>query len=347
MSASQHTAISVLGIDLGKNWFHLVGIDSNGNPVYRKRLNRSQLAEFAVNLPVCVVAMESCPGSQYWGRLFHKAGHTARVIPAQFVKPFLKSNKNDFNDALAIAEAAGRPNMRCVPLKSPEQLELQATHRVRERLIVERTATVNQMRALLLENGIALPVGRKVFAKHLPLLLEDGENVLSSQLRALLHRLRQRWLALDDEIAEVTALLTEYAEASALCERLRTVPGVGPIVSTAMVAAVGNAHAFSRGRDLSAWLGLVPKQYTTGGKPKLGPISKRGNQHLRKLLIQGANALMIHMKRDQSALGEWLSRLEARSHRHVAIVALANKIIRICWKVLTSGEDYRPYPATA
>lgn len=336
--------IAVLGIDLGKNWFHLIGIDTGGNAVFRRKVNRQQLAELATTLPRCTVAMESCPGSQFWGRKFHESGHDLRIIPAQFVKPFLKSNKNDFNDALAIAEAAGRPGMRCVPLKSSEQLELQAIHRIRDRLITERTAIVNQMRALLLENGIVIPVGRKLFARRLPDVLEDAENGLTDRLRALLARLRARWYTLDIEIDEVTGLLTDYAKQSELCQRASTVPGVGPIVSTAMVAAVGDARAFGRGRDMAAWLGLVPKQFTTGGKPKLGPISKRGNRHLRKLLIQGANALFLHMKREKSAMGEWLRRLETRSHRHVAIVALANKIVRICWKVLTSGENYRPFP---
>jgi transposase len=235
--------------------------------------------------------------------------------------------------------------MRCVSLKTPEQLELQAIHRVRDRLITERTAVVNQMRALLLENGIVVPVGRKVFANRFPEILEDAENGLSPRLRVLLDRLRDRWRSLDTEIDDMTQLLTDHAKQSPICQRITSVPGIGPIVATAMIAAVGDATAFKSGRDMAAWLGLVPKQYTTGGKAKLGPISKRGNRQLRALLIQGANALHIHMKREQSAIGEWLRTLEARSHRHVAIVALANKIVRICWKVLTSGETYRPFPA--
>lgn len=338
--------IATLGIDLGKNWFHLTGLDKHNKSVYRTRVNRKKLTEFIVTLPQCVVAMESCPGSQYWGRRVAEAGHQLMIIPAQFVKPFLKTNKNDFNDSLAIAEAAGRPDIRCVPLKNAEQLELQAVHRVRNRLITERTAIVNQMRALLLEHGIVIPPGRKLFARELPRILEDAENGLTIRLRALIDRLRNRWRLLDTEIDELTDLLKDYALESSLCRRASSVPGVGPIVSTAIVAAVGDAQAFQRGRDMAAWLGLVPKQSTTGNKPKLGGISKRGNQQLRALLIQGANALFIHMKRDQSAIGEWLRALEARSHRHVAIVALANKIIRICWKVLTSGENYRPYPAS-
>ena len=335
---------TIVGIDLGKNWFHLIGLDARGAIVVRRKMNRLQLAEYAATAPRYVVAMESCPGSQYWGRVFTKAGHAVRILPAQFVKPYLKANKNDFNDAEAIAEAGGRAHMRCVPLKTNEQLELQALHRVRRRFIIERTAVVNQMRALLLEHGIVIPVGRALFARRLPAIFEDAENGLSSQLVALLHRLRQRWLALDVEIDEATRDLTEWAEQSELCRRAATVPGIGPMISTAVVAAVGNGRMFARGRDMSAWLGLVPSQYSTGGKPTLGRISKRGNTYLRQLFIQGAHALYLHMKRDRSYLGEWLRDVEGRSHRNVAIVALANKMVRICWKVLTTELVYEPYP---
>ena len=342
--ATVENQITIIGIDLGKNWYHVVGIDQRGQPILRKKLNRTQLGTLAASTTKCIVAMESCPGSQYWGRRFAAHGHELKIMPAQFVKPYLKSNKNDFNDAEAIAEAASRATMRCVPLKNPEQLELQATHRVRQRFIVERTAVVNQMRALLLEHGIVIPVGRALFARRMPEILEDAENGLSVRMRSLIHRLRQRWLILDTEIAEVTTLLTDHAKESPLCQRAVTVPGVGPIVSTALVAAVGNAQAFRRGRDMAAWLGLVPRQYSTGGKSTLGRISKRGNIYLRSLFIQGAQALYIHMKRDRSRLGEWLRDIEKRSHRNVAIVALANKIVRICWKVLATGADYEPYP---
>jgi transposase len=339
------TQLHILGIDLGKNWFHVVGIDQGGTPLLRRKLNRAHLAELGAQLPHCIVAMESCPGSQYWGRRFAQLGHEVRIIPAQFVKPYVKSNKNDFNDAAAIAEAASRATMRYVPLKSDEQLELQAMHRIRQRLIVERTALVNQMRGLLLERGITVPVGRIVFGKRIGEILEDAENGVSVRLRELLHRCRERWLRLDQDIDEMTLIVTQIADRSELCRRVSTVPGVGPIVSTAMVAAVGNARMFRRGRDMAAWLGLVPRQYSTGGKATLGPISKRGNTYLRQICIQGAHALYSHMKRDRSALGEWLRGIERRAHRNVAVVALANKIVRICWKVLSGGEDYRPYPA--
>ncbi|WP_322063413.1 IS110 family transposase [Paraburkholderia sp. J63] len=304
--------VYVIGIDLGKNWFHVVAIDERGAELFRKKLNRGQLAEFAITAPRCLIAMEACPGSQFWGRRFQEAGHELRIIPAQFVKPYLKSNKNDFNDAQAIAEAASRESMRCVPLKTMDQIELQALHRVRQRFIVERTAVVNQMRALLLEHGIVIPVGRALFARRLPAILADTGNGLSPRLGQLIARLRRRWLALDEEIDTASAEITQIARESELCRRVSTVPGVGPVISTALVAAVGNGTAFKRARDMSAWLGLVPKQYSTGGKSNLGGISKRGNAYLRMMVIQGARALMIHMKRDPSRMGLWLREVEQR-----------------------------------
>ena len=336
--------IHIIGIDLGKNWFHIVAMSERGKPIYRKKLNRSQLAEFIPPLAQCIIAMEACPGSQFWGRRFENAGHIVRIIPAQFVKPYLKPNKNDFNDAEAIAEAGSRGTMRYVALQSTDQLELQAIHRIRQRFIVERTAVVNQMRALLLEHRIVVPTGRALFARRLPTILEDVENGLSERFRALIARLRRRWLALDDELVSMTAEITQVAGDSELCRCARSVPGVGPLVSTAIVAGVGNGAAFHRARDISAWLGLVPKQYSTGGKSKPGAISKRGNGYLRMMVIQGARALLIHMKRDKSRMVLWLAELKKRSHPHVALIALANKIVRICWKVLTTGSKYQAFP---
>jgi transposase len=319
----------------------VVSVDCTGSTVFRKKMNRSQLAQFAATVPTCIVATESCPGSQYWGRVFAAAGHEVRILPAQFVKPYLKSNKNDFNDAAAIAEAGGRASMRYVPLKTMEQLELQTLHRVRRRLIVERTAVINQMRALLLEHGIVIPVGRSAFVHRMPTIFAEAEQRLSARLLVLVHRLRQRWLALDIEIAQTTRDLTEWAEQSPLCRRATTVPGIGPIIATAVVAAVGDGRMFARGRDMAAWLGLVPRQHSTGGKPTLGAISKRGNTYVRELFIQGAQSSFVHLKRDQSSLGLWLRQLELRRQRQVAIVALANKMVRICWKVLTSEETFQ------
>lgn len=334
----------IYGIDLGKNWFHLVAMDKLGNVLHRKKLNRNQLKSFIIKSEPTQVAFEACPGSQYWGRLFSVAKFNVKIIPAQFVKPYLKSNKNDFNDAVAIAEAGSRGTMRCVPLKSHEQLALQAIHRVRERFITERTATVNQMRALLLEYGITVPVGRKVFERTLPDILEDAENELNDVIRSLIMRLRERWQYLDVQIDDMSNLLSQAASCSKDCQLISSIPGIGPIVSTAIIAAIGNGQQFKKSRDLSAWLGLVPKQYSTGGKSNLGGISKRGNVYLRKQVIQGVKALKIHMKRDKSSLGLWVAKLELTHHHHIVLIAMANKIMRICWKVLTSGNKYQAYP---
>ncbi|MCL6271071.1 IS110 family transposase [Sansalvadorimonas sp. 2012CJ34-2] len=322
-------------------------MDKNGHILFKKRLTRTQLKAFIANTPPSLVAFEACPGSQYWGRLFTAAGFTLKIIPAQFVKPYLKSNKNDFNDAAAIAEAGSRGTMRTVPLKTDEQLALQATHRVRQRFIVERTATVNQMRALLLEYGITVPKGRKIFEKSLPNILADTDSELPQYIRSLITRLRDRWKQLDQQINEMSGLLQGAAEKSDKCQLVSSVPGIGPIVSTALIAAIGNGSQFKRARDLSAWLGLVPRQFSTGGKSNLGKISKRGNIYLRQQVLQGAKALKIHMKREKSSLGQWVAKLETCHHHHVVLVALANKIMRICWKVLTSGKQYQPFPEAA
>lgn len=335
---------TIIGIDLGKNWFHIVQMDRQGHIMNKKKLSRHQLRTFIYTETPTVVAFEACPGSQYWGRCFSEAGFEVKIIPAQFVKPYLKSNKNDFNDAEAIAEAASRGTMRFVPLKSDHQLYLQATHRVRQRFITERTATVNQMRALLLEFGITVAVGRKLFERNLPDILEDAENGLPDYMRSLIFRLRERWILLDEQINEMSEMLNTASAQLPQCQKIITVPGIGPIVSTAIIAAIGDGKQFKHSRDLSAWLGLVPRQYSTGGKSNLGGISKRGNSYLRCLVIQGAKALKIHMKRDASALGEWVRELEKSHHHHVVLIALANKIMRICWKVLTSGIDYANYP---
>ena len=286
------TTPTIIGIDLGKNWFHLVGVDARGATVLRKKLNRGQLAAYAATAPRCVVATEACAGSQYWGRVFAQAGHEVRLLPAQFVKPYVQANKNDFHDAAAIAEAGGRAGIRCVPLKTTEQLELQALHRVRQRVVMERTAVVNQMRALLLEHGIVVPLGRALFAHRLPATFAEAEQRLSPRLAGVLHRLRQRWLALDVEIADATRDLTAWADHSALCQRVVTVPGIGPLIATATVAAIGNGRMFARGRDMAAWLGIVPGQYSTGGKPTLGRISKRRNTLPAATLYSGRPVLI-------------------------------------------------------
>lgn len=281
MSSPPH----IIGIDLGKRWFHLIGLDRDGAIILEQKLTRAELRVFAATTPRTIVAIEACCGSQYWGRVFAQAGHEVRIIPAQYVKPFVKTNKNDFNDAQATAEAGGRATMRFVPLKTSEQLELQAAHRIRRRLVHERTAVINQVRALLLEHGVVTPVGRETFARRWARICEPASTQRSPRLLVLIQRLREHWVALDGQIAEATQELTTWVDHSPLCQRVVTVPGVGPMIAPALVSAVGDGRMFARGRDMAAWRGLVPRQHTTGGKPTLGRISKHGNGYLRHLFL--------------------------------------------------------------
>jgi transposase len=333
--------ITTIGIDIGKNWFHLVGMNRAGKPIERHKLRRQQLEQFFATIPPCLIGMEACAGSQQLARALLKFGHEARIIPAQFVKPFLKSGKNDFNDAEAIAEAVTRPTMRFVPVKNTEQLDLQALHRMRDRFVHDRTAVINQIRAFLLENDIALRTGRAFLRNELPCLLEDAGSQLSSRMRAVLNRLWLHWQHLEQQINEVSKELQVIAKSRDDCSRLMTVPGIGPLAATAIIAAVGKGNQFRRARDLAAWLGLVPKQHSTGGTPRLLGISKRGNNYLRRLLIHGARSVYLHMNRERHTLGKWTDALQNRVHRNVVVVALANKIARISWAILARGSVYR------
>lgn len=333
--------ISTLGIDIGKNWFHIVGLNRAGKPIVREKRRRKDLMPYLANLPPCLVGMEACPGSQQLARSLIAQGHQARIIPAQFVRPFLRSDKNDFNDASAIAEAVTRPTMRFVPVKNTEQLDLQALHRTSDRFVHDRTAVINQIRAFLLENDIPIRTGRAHLKRELPFVLEDAENRLSERMRSLLQRLWRHWEALEVQIKDISTELKVIAHTRDDCRRLLTVPGIGPLGATAMVAAIGNGSQFTRGRQLAAWLGLVPRQHPTGGTPRLLGISKRDNNYLRRLLIHGARSVYMHMHRERFALGQWIEQLQLRAHRNVVVVALANKIARTCWAVLTSGSVYR------
>lgn len=333
--------ITTVGIDIGKTWFHLVAMNRAGKPVEKHKLRRPALEQYLATLSPSLVGMEACAGSQQLARALIKLGHDARIIPAQFVKPFLKSTKNDFNDAEAIAEAVIRPTMRFVPVKNVEQLDLQALHRMRDRFVHDRTAVINQIRAFLLENDIPLRTGRAFLKRELPHVLEDPDFELSSRMRALLHRLWLHWQHLEQQIHEVSKELEQIAKSRDDCSRLMTVPGIGPLAATAMVAAVGNGSQFRRARDLAAWLGLVPRQHSTGGTPRLLGISKRGNTYLRRLLIHGARSVYMHMNRERHALGRWLDDLQNRAHKNVVVVALANKIARISWAIMAKGTVYR------
>lgn len=339
--------IKTVGVDIGKSWFHLVACNRVGRPVARHKLNRGQLAQFIANLPQCLIGMEACPGSQHLARAFQRSGHDVRLIAPKFIKPYLKSQKNDFNDAEAIAEAVSRPTMRFVAVKSNEQIDLQAVHRIRERLIGERTAVINQIRAFLIEYGLRVKEGRASLRRDLPDILEDAENGLSPRMRQLIAALREHWHALEGQIAQHTREIELVAKRNDDCRRLVTVPGVGPLGATALIAAVGNGAMFAKGRELAAWLGLVPRQYSTGGKPKLLGISKRGNRYVRMLFIHGARSCLKHLNRDNHELGLWMTQLEQRAHKNVVAVALANKIARIAWAVLARQEVYRSSAAVA
>jgi transposase len=339
--------VQTIGIDLGKTVFHLVGLDASGNVVVKKRLSQTQLVRYAANLPICLVGMEACCGAHHLGAALAAQGHQVRLMPAQFVRPFVKSNKNDYKDAEAIAEAVQRPTMRFVPIKTKDQLDLQSLHRVRDRLVSHRTRLVNQIRAFLLERGITFRRGRVYLRRQMSLVLEDGNLDLSPLLRHLLAELWQEWKTVEEQIEAMNRGVARIADQDAACQRLQQIPGVGPLVATAMVAAVGNGSAFAKGRDFAAWLGLVPRQHSTGGKPKLLGISKRGNPYLRRLFIHGARSILTVANREKIAFGPWISQLERNVHRNVAIVAVANKLARIAWAVLAKGETYHWPPAFA
>ena len=334
--------LHAIGIDLGTTVFHLVGLSQTGEIVVRKKFSRTQLLRFTSNVQVDLIGMEACPGSHFLGKALREQGHEARLMPAQYVKPFVKTNKNDFIDAAAIAEAVCRPSMRFVPVKTDEQLDMQSLHRVRERWIMRRTAVVNQIRGLLLERGITVRMGRCHLDAALPNILEDPSTSLSGTLRFLLVELKQELEQLADHIEQAEVLIQKAAQRSEACQRLDAIPGIGPLTATALIAAIGNGAAFRKGREFAAWLGLVPREHSTGGKQKLLGISKRGNSYLRKLFVQGARAVLKYRDKQCSGLKHWLAELSSRSHYNVVGVALANKLARMAWAVLASGDAYRP-----
>lgn len=333
--------LQALGIDLAKNVFHLVGLDSYGQVVIRKRCSRRQVLAFTANLEVQVIGMEACSGAHFLGRALREQGHEVRLMPAQYVKPYVQTNKSDYIDAEAIAEAVQRPRMRFVPIKTEEQLDLQALHRVRERWVMRRTAVVNQIRSMLLERGLTLAKGRRHLEQALPRILEDAELKLSGMFRALLAQLKLELEQLSVRIEQMDTEIQREACDNEACQRLTAIPGVGPVTATALVGAIGNGSTFGKGRDLSAWMGIVPGEYSTGGKQKLLGISKRGNKYLRRLFVQGARSVLQHREKQVPALSRWLAGLLGRAHQNVVIVALANKLVRIAWAVLCKNECYR------
>ena len=337
--------VAVLGIDLGKTSCSLVGLDETGRVVLRRRMRRETVIACAAKLPACVAAMEACCGAHHMGRALAAQGHEVRLISPEYVRPYVKAQKNDDRDAAAIAEAATRPTMRFVALKSEEQLDMQTLHRLRDRLAAEHTSLMNQIRSLLLERGIVVPQGRAKLIERLGDLCE-AEAQVSSRIQFLLGDLHERLAEITARIRAYDAEFAAQAQADERARRLMTIPGIGALNATALVAAVGEAKTFARGRDLAAWLGLVPRQVTTGGRPKLLGITKRGSKYLRKMLIQGARASMPILRKSDTRLGAWLRALLARSHPNTAVVALAAKMARIVW-ALHHGRGYEAVAAPA
>ena len=336
--------IASIGIDLGKTTFHLVALGERNKVLVRKKFSRPQLLAYTANLPASLIGLEACAGAHFLGSALRAQGHQVRLIPAQFVKPYRKSNKNDFIDAEAIAEAVTKQNMRFVEIKTQEQLDWQAMHRVRDRLMQRRTALINEIRGFLLERGLTFAARPIYLRKNLPTVIEDAEQNLSPRLRWLLDRLWQEWKQTEIDIKAITDEIERISNDDARCRRLRQIPGFGPLVSTATVAAIGNGAAFRRGRDFAAWVGVVPRQYSTGGKQKLFGISKRGNIYLRRMLIHGARAVLLRVKYDTGGFGQWVHRLAQRAPRNKVVVAIANKLARMAWAVLSSGKEYRHQP---
>lgn len=333
--------VTVLGIDLAKQSFQLHGVDGGGEVVLRKQLSRSKLAAFMARLPACTVGMEACGGAHHWSREFKSYGHTVRMMAPQFVKPYVKSNKNDAVDAEAICEAVQRPSMRFVPMKSIEQQDLQSLHRIRSQLVARRTAQSNQIRGLLLEYGIAIAQGIRYVRTQVPALLEAADNGLSDLFRELLHELYQELVYLDDRVRSLEERLHRLCEHNEDCQRLRSIHGVGVLSATALVVAIGDIGAFGSGRELAAWMGLVPRQHSTGGRPTLMGISKRGDAYLRSLLIHGGRSVVRVAHKYQDHHHRWVSAVEHRRGKNIAAVAVANKNARIAWALLSNKTSYQ------
>lgn len=338
--------ITTVGIDLAKNVFQIHGVDQRGKTVVRKQLRRKQVAEFFANRPCCLIGMEACASAHYWARKLASFGHTVKLMAPQFVKPYVKTNKHDIADAEAICEAVARPNMRFVAVKAPDQQSVLAIHRARQGFVKARTAQANQIRGLLGEFGLVIPQGIGVLRRRLPEILEDAENELPDAFHALLARLGDHLKELDRQVDELEREIAQWHRANAASCRLAQIPGIGPITASALVATIGNARHFKNGRQLAAWLGLVPKQHASGGKQRLLGISKRGDGYLRTLLIHGARA-MVRLAPRQTDTNPWLLRMLARRPKNVTAVALANKNARIAWALMAEDCDYVPAHAAA
>ena len=338
-----------VGVDLAKSVFQIHGVDRSEKPVWRRKLNRAEWLKVLLEKiePGCEIGMEACGGAHHWARQLQAKGFTVRLIAPQFVKPYVKSNKNDANDAEAICEAMSRPNMRFVLVKTVEQQDIQAVHRVRFELSNQRKAKANQIRGLIAEYGLVAPKELLHLRRALPCWLEDAENGLTERFRRLLNGLWGDLRVLDERLTELDREIAVIAQKDPVAKRLQQLRGVGPITATALVAAVGNGEQFANGRQMSAAFGLTPRQHSSGGKERLLGISKRGDAYLRVLLIHGARSVLRNSKDQDDRLSQWATRLAARSHPNVAVVAMANKTARMAWAMLKNGTDYQPAIVTS
>lgn len=331
-----------IGLDLAKQVFHVHGVNEREQPEVRKKLNRGQVLDCFARLEPCLVGMEACGSAHYWARELQKFGHEVRLMAPQFVAPYRKDQKNDGNDAEAICEAVGRPNMRFVPVKSAEQQAVLTLHRVRAQLIEERTSVGNQIRGLLSEYGIALPKSIPKLRREVPVVLEDAENGLPDLARDTIADLAERLGELEERIKGYDKRIERLADESGTASRLMQVEGIGPVTATALVATVGDARAFKNGRQFAAWLGLVPRQFSTGGKPRHGRITKRGDRYLRTLLVHGARAALCQLSRLNTAKAQWAQGVRQRRGFNKATIALAAKQARILWALMAREADYEP-----
>ena len=341
--------IKRIGIDLAKNVFQLHGVDRTEQVVWQRRLKREAWlkALFEKIEPGCDVGMEACTGAHHWGRLLEAKGYHVKLIAPQFVKPYVKSNKNDANDAEAICEAMSRPNMRYVEVKTVAQQDIQAAHRIRSELVTHRTAKANQIRGLVAEYGLVAPQQVQALRKAIPAWLEDGDNGLTPQFRRLLNGLWEDLKTLDERIDELDQEIKLIAVNSPVAMRLQSLRGVGPMIATALIAAVGNGQQFANGRQMAASLGLTPKQHSSGNKQRLLGITKRGDSYLRSILVHGARSTVYNARNKEDRLSRWITNLAARRHANVVAVALANKTVRMAWAMLKNDTHYQPDHAIA
>lgn len=335
---------NLIAIDLAKNVFQVCGMNTRQKVTFNRQLRRPELAAFMQKQPPLEVAMEACYSSHYWGRCFEAMGHTVTLLPAQHVAPFVRGNKSDHNDALAIAEAARRPNIRPVAIKSVEQQDIQALHRLRERYISQRTGLINQTRGLLSEYGIVAPLGHKTFCVLLREVSQPGAPELSVALKTQVNQVADEYYGITGRIKELTDSLKAAAASNPLCERLMTIPGIGAINATAIVSAIGNGSQFANGREFAVWLGLTPRQFSSGESFRSAGITKRGNRYLRKQLVHGARAVLSRGKQKTDPLSRWANQLVARRGPQKACVALAARLARTAWVLLQREEDYKAMP---